>query len=75
MCSSCDQRNALDSHYCRKCGSDLAAAQCSSRLKEVYVWDSVRLDDSFILYILKWINYLQEHGHVGRVWEISKQRA
>jgi len=75
MCPSCDQRNALDSHYCRKCGSDLAAAQYSSRLKEVYVWDSVRLDDPFIVYILEWLNYLRERGRVGRVWEISRQRA
>ena len=29
MCPLCDQRSALDSHYCRKCGSDLAAAQYS----------------------------------------------
>ncbi|MEM2111977.1 MAG: zinc ribbon domain-containing protein [Candidatus Bathyarchaeia archaeon] len=75
VCPSCDQRNALDSHYCRKCGSDLSAARYSSRLKEIYVWDSVRLDDPFTIYILEWLNYLREHGHLGRVWEISRQRA
>jgi len=75
VCPSCDQRNALDSHYCRKCGSDLLDARYGSRLKEVYVWDSVRSDDPFIAYILEWLNYLQEHGHRGRVWEITRQRA
>jgi ribosomal protein L40E len=75
ICPSCDNRNALDSHYCRKCGSDLARAQYGSKLKEVYTWDSVRLNDPFIAYILNWLSYLREHGHSGRVWEISRQRA
>jgi hypothetical protein len=44
-------------------------------LKEVYVWDSVRLDDPFIAHILEWLSYLRDHGHAGRVWEISRQRA
>ncbi|MEM2112221.1 MAG: hypothetical protein QXX08_10175 [Candidatus Bathyarchaeia archaeon] len=75
ICSLCNQKNALGSHFCCKCGSDLAQARFSSRLKEIYIWDSVRLDDPFILYILEWLNYLKKHGHQGKVWEISRQRA
>jgi hypothetical protein len=39
------------------------------------MWDSVRLDDPFVIYILEWVNYLKEYGYKGRVREISRQRA
>ena len=75
ICSSCDKRNAQDSSFCRFCGSPLENAKFDCRLREVWEYDSVRLDDPFVSYILEWLDYLKQQGCEGKVWNISRQRA
>jgi ribosomal protein L40E len=75
ICSSCQKRNALDSSFCRFCGSQLAHAKFDCKLREVWVYDSVRLVDPFAVYIHEWLAYLGEQKYEGKVWAISRQRA
>lgn len=75
ICPGCDKRNAQDSNFCRFCGSSLEAANFDCRLREVWEWDSVRLDDPFVKYILEWLDFLKSKDYEGRVWAISRQRA
>lgn len=39
--------------YCREWESTLAKVKYDSRLKEDYVWDSIRLDDPLAYYIIE----------------------
>lgn len=75
ICPSCQKRNAQDSSFCRFCGSSLEVAKFDCRLREVWAFDSVRLEDPFVEYILEWLNYLKRKDYKGRVWQISRQRA
>jgi ribosomal protein L40E len=77
ICESCRVRNSLEANYCRECGSTLVAVKYDSRLKEHYVWDSVRLDDPFVNYIIEWLDFLKVNVRDlnPRVWGITRQRA
>jgi len=75
ICKNCDKRNAQDSKFCRLCGTSLENAQFDCRLREIWEYDSVRLDDPFVKYILEWLDYLKSKNYTGRVWGISRQRA
>ena len=57
--------------------STLATVRYDSRLKEHYVWDSIRLDDPFALYIIEWLDFLRNDSKDPnpRVWAITRQRA
>lgn len=46
-----------------------------SRLKEYYVWDSVRLDDPFTYYIVEWLDFLRQNSKDPnpRVWAVTRQ--
>jgi len=59
ICSSCQKRNAQDSSFCRFCGSQLDHAKFDCKLREVWTYDSVRLDDPFAAYILEWLEWLE----------------
>jgi len=75
ICHICEKRNAQDSSFCRFCGSSLDAAKFDCKLREVWEWDNVRLDDPFTAYILEWLDFLKSKDYEGRVWSISRQRA
>jgi ribosomal protein L40E len=77
ICGSCGERNGLKSSYCRECGTTLNKIKYDSRLKEHYVWDSVRLDDPFAHYIIEWLDFLRRNSEALdlRVWAITRQRA
>jgi len=75
ICSNCEKRNAQDSNYCRFCGESLEQGLFDCRLKEVWKYDQVRLDDPFVKYILEWLDYLNSRDYQGRVWNIGRQRA
>jgi NAD-dependent SIR2 family protein deacetylase len=62
---------------CKECGSTLAKVKFDLRLKEHYVWDSVRLDDLFTYYIIEWLDFLRRDSKDPnpRVWAITRQRA
>lgn len=77
ICASCSERNGLKSSYCRECGTTLDKIKYDSRLKEHYVWDSVRLDDPFTHYIIEWLDFLRQNSRDSdpRVWAITRQRA
>ena len=61
ICKNCGTRNDLTANFCKKCGSTLVKVKFDSRLKEHYVWDSVRLDDSFTYYIIEWLDFLRQY--------------
>jgi len=75
ICSRCEKRNAQDSSFCRFCGFSLKGARFDCKLREVWAWDSVRLDDPFARYILEWLEHLESESYGGRVWAIGRQRA
>jgi ribosomal protein L40E len=77
ICERCEERNSLTANYCRECGSTLAKVKFDSRLKEHFVWDSVRLDDSFAHYIIEWLDFLKNNSTESnpQVWGITRQRA
>ncbi len=77
LCESCGERNGLKSSYCRECGATLEKVRYDSRLKEHFVWDSVRLDDPFVQYIIEWLDFLRSNSRDpdSRVWSITRQRA
>jgi hypothetical protein len=75
VCPACEKRNAQDSNFCRFCGASLEKAKFDCKLREVWEYDSVRLDDPFVKYILEWLNYLKEQNYNGKVWNITRQRA
>jgi len=77
ICYNCSARNGLRANFCRKCGHNLEKVKFDSRLKELYVWDSVRLDDPFINYIIEWLDFLRNNSKDPnpRVWSITRQRA
>jgi ribosomal protein L40E len=77
ICENCGERNSLKANYCRECGSTLAKVKYDSRLKEYYVWDSVRLDDPFVYHIIEWLDFLKKNSKDAnpQVWSITRQRA
>ena len=77
ICANCGTNNNLEANYCRECGSALAKVRFDSRLKEHYVWDSVRVDDPFTYYIIEWLDFLRQNSRDPnpRVWSITRQRA
>lgn len=77
ICENCDSKNSLKANYCRECGSTLVKVKYDSRLKEHYVWDSVRLDDPFAFFIIEWLDFLKGNSRDmnPRVWAITRQRA
>ena len=77
ICPKCEKKNALDSKFCRFCGAGILKAKFDCRLKEHFEWDSVRLDDPFVKYILEWIKWKYENGAGAnaRVWAITRNRA
>jgi len=77
ICGECGQRNNLKANFCRKCGNSLNEVRFDSRLKEHYVWDSIRLEDPFATYIIEWLDFLRENSKDpnARVWAITRQRA
>jgi len=77
ICEKCNTRNDLSANFCKKCGSTLAKVKFDSRLKEHYMWDSVRLDDPFAYYIVEWLDFLKQNSKDPnpRVWAITRQRA
>ena len=75
VCTRCDKKNNQNSSFCRFCGASLKSAKYDCRLREVWTFDSVRVDDPFVRYILEWIGYLIDHDYHGRVWAIGRQRA
>jgi ribosomal protein L40E len=77
ICNGCGAKNSLDANFCRQCGSTLAKVKFDSRLKEYFVWDSVRLDDPFAYCIIEWLDFLRQNAKDSnpRVWAITRQRA
>jgi ribosomal protein L40E len=75
ICSSCEKRNAQDSSFCRFCGSKLDHAKFDCKLREIWTYDSVRLDDPFAAYIQEWLKHLEALKYEGKVWNIGRQRA
>jgi ribosomal protein L40E len=77
ICENCSTRNELTASFCKKCGSTLERVKLDSRLKEHYVWDSVRLDDPFVYYIIDWLGFLRRNfkDMNPRVWGITRQRS
>jgi len=62
ICENCNTRNDLSANFCKKCGSTLAEVKFDSKLKEHYVWDSVRLDDPFTYYMVEWLDFLRQNS-------------
>jgi len=60
ICLQCQKRNAQDSSFCRFCGATLDRSKFDCKLREVWAFDSVRLDDPFVTYVLEWIEYLAQ---------------
>lgn len=75
VCPACENRNSLDSSFCRFCGESLEGARFDYKMQEVWVWDEVELSDPFVKYILEWLEYLRGKGRFGKVWNITRQRA
>ena len=75
VCPACKKRNSLDSSFCRFCGESFHETMIDYTLQEVWEWDSVPLSDPFVRYILEWLDYLRGKGRLGKVWNITRQRA
>ncbi len=77
ICESCGSRNSIKANFCEECGISLVNVKFDSRLKEHYVWDSIRLDDPFAHYIIEWLDFLKNNSKNlnSRVWSITRQRA
>ena len=77
ICKNCGSRNGLKANFCKECGATLAKVKYDSRLKEHYVWDSIRLGDPLASYIVEWLDFLKANTRDpnSRVWGITRQRA
>jgi len=77
ICKNCGVNNSLKASFCIRCGDSLAEVKFDSRLREYYVWDSIRLEDPFAQYIVDWLDFLRQNFEDPnpRVWAITRQRA